>query len=70
MTQLKDICFDCRDPWTLGHWWAETLAHEVRPHSAEDLEQLRSQQIERPEDDPNIAVDPVGGDSLAPLRVA
>ena len=59
MGRLKDICFDCRDPWTLGHWWADVLGYRVRPHTAADLEQLHGEGIERPEDDPNIAVDPV-----------
>ncbi|HEV3227130.1 MAG TPA: VOC family protein [Acidimicrobiales bacterium] len=61
MGRLKDICFDCRDPWTLAHWWAEVLEYRVRPHTQEDLAQLRSQGIDRPEDDPYLAVDPVDG---------
>lgn len=60
MSRLKDVVVDCRDPWSLGHWWAETLGYRVRAHSASDLEQLRAEGIERPEDDPNIAVDPDG----------
>ncbi|HEY2814983.1 MAG TPA: VOC family protein [Acidimicrobiales bacterium] len=59
MGRLKDICFDCRDPWTLAHWWAETLGYRVRPHSDADLAQLRADGIDRREDDPNIAVDPI-----------
>jgi hypothetical protein len=62
MAGLKDICFDCTDPWTLGHWWAEVLGYQVRPHSEEDLAQLRAEGIERREDDPNIALDPISGD--------
>ena len=61
MTNLKDICVDCADPWTLGHWWAEVLGYRVRPHGPDDLAALRVQGIERPEDDPAIAVDPVDG---------
>jgi len=61
VSRLKDICVDCADPWTLGHWWAEVLGYRVRPHDAEDLAALRAQGIERPEDDPSIAVDPVDG---------
>jgi hypothetical protein len=61
MTGLKDICVDCADPWTLGHWWADVLGYRVRPHTAEDLEALRVQGIDRAEDDPVIAVDPVDG---------
>jgi len=59
MGQLKDIVVDCREPWPLAHWWAATLGYQVRPHTADDLEQLRADGIERPEDDPNIAVDPI-----------
>lgn len=59
MGNLKDIVFDCRDPWMLGHWWAEVLGYRVRPHSEEDLAQLRGEGIDRPENDPNIAVDPI-----------
>jgi Glyoxalase-like domain len=57
---LKDICFDCADPWMLSHWWADVLGYQVRPYTDEDMAQLRQQGIERPEDDPNVAVDPVG----------
>src|SRR3954466_448795 len=56
---LKDIVFDCAQPWTLGHWWADVLGYRVRPHNEEDLEQLRREGIDKPEDDPNIAVDPI-----------
>jgi hypothetical protein len=59
---LKDIVFDCADSWTLAHWWADVLGYRVRPHSDDDLAQLRAEGIERPEDDPNIAVDPIDGD--------
>ena len=59
MGRLKDICFDCHDSWTLAHWWADVLGYRVRPHTAEDLEQLRAEGIDRLEDDPNIALDPI-----------
>jgi hypothetical protein len=59
MSHLKDICIDCADPWTLAHWWAPVLGYRVRPHSEDDLAQLRAEGIDRPEDDPAIAVDPV-----------
>ena len=61
VSRLKDICVDCADPWALGHWWAEVLGYRVRPHDAADLAALRAQGIERPEDDPSIAVDPREG---------
>ncbi|MGQ0433668.1 MAG: VOC family protein [Microthrixaceae bacterium] len=71
MSNLKDICVDCSDAWTLAHWWAPVLGYRVRPHSAEDLEQLRAQGIDRPEDDPYMALDPIDepGPSFWFLRV-
>ncbi len=59
MSRLKDICVDCADPWTLGHWWADVLGYRVRPHSAEDLAELRKAGIDGPEGDLAIAVDPI-----------
>jgi hypothetical protein len=59
VSKLKDIVFDCQDSWGLGQWWADVLGYRVRPHSDEDLAQLRAEGIERREDDPNIAVDPI-----------
>jgi hypothetical protein len=60
MGRLKDICFDCIDAWALAQWWAPVLGYRVRPYTEDDLEQLRAAGIERPEDDPNVALDPVG----------
>ena len=59
MSNLKDICIDCEDPWTLGHWWADTLLYRVRPHTAQDIATLQAEGIDRIEDDPSIAVDPI-----------
>jgi Glyoxalase-like domain len=59
ISRLKDVCIDCVDPWPLAHWWAEVLGYRVRPHSPEDLAALRDRGIDRPEDDPAIALDPV-----------
>jgi hypothetical protein len=60
MSRLKDVCFDCADPWALAHWWAETLGYAVRPHSEDDLAALRARGIEGPEHDPAVAVDSIG----------
>lgn len=59
MSGLKDICIDCEDAWTLAHWWAPVLGYRVRPHSEEDLAKLRDNGIDRPEDDPYVALDPI-----------
>jgi hypothetical protein len=61
VSRLKDICIDCTDAWTLAHWWAKTLGHQVRPYTDDDLAALRAEGIERPEDDPSVAVDDPGG---------
>ena len=59
MSRLKDVVFDCTNAWSLARWWAETLGYRVRPHTEADLAALRAEGIERPEDDPNLAVDPI-----------
>jgi hypothetical protein len=61
MSRLKDICIDCADPWALSHWWAEVLDYQVRPHSEAELAKLRDRGVDRPEDDPYIALDPPDG---------
>jgi Glyoxalase-like domain len=61
MSRLKDICVDCRDPWSLAHWWADVLGYRVRPHTEADLQKLRARGIHLPEDDPYIALDAVDG---------
>ncbi|MEY2426482.1 MAG: hypothetical protein QOI61_2054 [Actinomycetota bacterium] len=61
MSRLKDIVVDCGKAWPLATWWAETLGYRVRPHSEEDLAALRAEGIERKEDDPNLALDPIDG---------
>ena len=59
MSQLKDVVFDCADAWSQANWWAETLGYRLRPHSDADLAALKEQGIDRPEDDRNLALDPV-----------
>jgi hypothetical protein len=61
VSNLKDVCFDCADAWTLAHWWAETLGYRVRPYTDDDIAQLRAAGIAEIEDDPNVALDPVDG---------
>jgi len=61
MSRVKAVCFDCADPWHLGHWWAPILGYRVRPHSKDDLEWLAASGFGGPEEDPTIALDPVSG---------
>jgi hypothetical protein len=56
---LRSIVFDCAHPYTLAAWWAETLpGYHLREYRPEDLEWLRSQGIQRMEDDPSVVMDP------------
>jgi hypothetical protein len=61
MTLLKAVCIDCGDPWRLAHWWAPVLGYRVRQHTEEDRAELRERGIQRVEDDPEIALDPLEG---------
>jgi hypothetical protein len=62
MSRLIAVCIDCEKASPLAHWWAETLGARVRDYTDEDRAKLREQGIERIEDDPTVAVDPVDGD--------
>jgi hypothetical protein len=59
MSHLKDVCIDCVDAWSLANWWAPVLGYRVRPYTDDDLVALREAGIQRPEDDPNVALDPI-----------
>lgn len=59
MSRLKDIVIDCTDAWTLASWWAPVLGYQMRVYTEDDLAKLRAQGIERPEDDPDVALDPI-----------
>jgi hypothetical protein len=61
MSNLKDVCIDCADAWSLASWWAPVLGYRVRPYGEEDLAALREEGIERMEDDPSVALDPIDG---------
>ena len=62
MSHLLAVCIDCDDAWPLAHWWAETLGARVRDYTEEDLAKLRALGVDRIEDDPYVAVDPIDGD--------
>lgn len=59
MASLRDIVFDCRRPAALGRFWAGALGgYEVAPYDEEELERLRRNGIDDPEDDPSVLVEP------------
>ena len=64
MAQLHDIVFDCRHPASLARFWAAAVdGYEVAPYDEAELERLRAKGIFDPEDDPNVLVQPVDGES-------
>jgi hypothetical protein len=58
---LKSVCIDCEQPYTLAHWWAPVLGYAVRPWTDEDLARLRERGFSGPDQDPEVALDPPGG---------
>ena len=63
VARLADIVFDCARPASLARWWASTLdGYRVAPYDSTELERLRGMGVFDPEDDPNVLVEPSGGD--------
>jgi hypothetical protein len=62
MAVLRDVVFDCSHPASLARFWAAALdGYEVAPYDDGELERLRREGIEDPEDDPSVLVRPVSG---------
>ncbi len=62
MPSLRDIVVDCDCPAPLARFWVLALdGYEVAPYDAEELERLRGQGIDSPEDDPTVLVEPTSG---------
>ena len=57
--RIRSIVFDCESPYQLAQFWAAALHYEVRPYSDDDLARLRADGIDRIEDDPSVAIDPL-----------
>jgi hypothetical protein len=59
---LKDVVVDCAHPASLARFWAAALEeYEVAPYPEVELDRLRSQGIEDPEDDPTVLVERADG---------
>jgi len=57
MARIKDIVFDCRHPASLARFWAAVLDdYEIAPYDEEELQRLRDNGIDDPEDDPTVLV--------------
>ncbi|MEQ4726122.1 VOC family protein [Nonomuraea sp. B19D2] len=58
MARIHDIVLDCRHPASLARFWAQALeGYEVAPYDQAELERLRSNGIDDPEDDPSVLVE-------------
>ncbi|GAA1659350.1 VOC family protein [Nonomuraea maheshkhaliensis] len=58
MARLHDVVVDCRHPASLARFWAEALdGYAVAPYDEAELERLRSEGVDDPEDDPTVLVE-------------
>jgi hypothetical protein len=59
MATLRDLVFDARHPASIARFWAAALDdYQVAPYDAAELERLRTNGIDDPEDDPTVLVLP------------
>ena len=57
MLRIRDVVFDARHPASLARFWAAALDdYEVAPYDEAELERLRANGIDDPEDDPTVLV--------------
>ncbi|MES0837382.1 VOC family protein [Nocardiopsis tropica] len=62
MAVLRDVVFDCFHPASPARFRAAALdGYEVGPYDDGELERLRREGIEEPEDDSSVLVRPVSG---------
>jgi len=55
---LRDVVVDCAHPASLARFWAAVLdGYEIAPYTEEELERLRSNGIDDPEDDPTVLLE-------------
>lgn len=68
MAILHDVVVDCRRPASLARFWAAAVdGYRVAPYDDAELERLRANGVNDPEDDPSVLVesDPGLGPSTA-----
>ncbi|GIH74335.1 VOC family protein [Planobispora longispora] len=62
MARLKDVVFDCQHPASLARFWAAALdGYQVAPYDEAELERLRGEGVDDPEDDPTVLVEAAPG---------
>jgi len=58
MARLADIVIDCAAPAALARFWAAVLdGYAVAPYDEDELERLRAEGIDDPEDDPTVLLE-------------
>jgi hypothetical protein len=58
MAAIRDIVVDCAHPASLARFWAAVLdGYAVAPYDEAELERLRADGIDDPEDDPSVLVE-------------
>jgi hypothetical protein len=58
MASIKDIVVDCAHPAPLARFWAAVLdGYDVAPYDEAELDRLRADGIDDPEDDPTVLVE-------------
>jgi hypothetical protein len=58
MASIKDVVVDCARPAALARFWAQVLdGYEVAPYDQAELDRLRANGIDDPEDDPTVLVE-------------
>jgi hypothetical protein len=58
MASIKDVVVDCAHPAALARFWAELLdGYAVAPYDEAELQRLRANGIDDPEDDPTVLVE-------------
>jgi hypothetical protein len=58
VARLRDVVVDCRHPASLARFWAAALeGYAVAPYDEAELERLRGEGIDDPEDDPSVLVE-------------
>jgi hypothetical protein len=58
MAIIHDVVVDCRHPASLARFWAAAVdGYRVAPYDDAELERLRADGIDDPEDDPSVLVE-------------
>ena len=65
MARIHEIVFDSRHPASIARFWAAALDdYDVAPYDEAELERLRGNGINDPEDDPTVCVEAPDGPRL------